>query len=1175
MGWLFWIIVIAVVVILVRSTANKSIGGAGAAASNNTHSESTYLDGYKAGYEAMRDALKNEIAAGATMKRIKEVANQELEFKIENPAAQHTASQINPIDNTSETTATTAEERASEEKLAIPGSINTPIANTTISKAGTLVFGVNVSQQPTISISPEELKERTTLRNLNVILYVASFLLVAAAATFVGASGISGGAKLIGLVVTTIAMYIVGLVLHEKVKKLKPAAVAFIGTSLGIVPFIGVALVALTNVPAQVAWLITSIFGLAAYTVAAAILQSQVVAWLVMAFTLSLTCSFCATASLPVVWYFITLIGVSLAASVLSIVKPNLVPKYFKQPIEATGQIVTPIALIASLVVWNRSSTFMYEIVFGIAAMQYFVIWLAQRDYKYETATRLLVHSTLLIIGWDILSFNTFATISVWSIGIALLHAVFSLARVKLSSSESRKNETVWLGSLLSIIGIGTLCCAGAEHGAVYVNYGLFTLLGLGIATAVRLRATSWAYISLGASYILPFIIGRWLCEPALPWVVVLTIPLVISLGAVGAFWLTKKPSNSLKNLLRVTVFSHLALAIVVSPVANNLYITSYIFTAAAIVLVLFSYVVKHIISEVLGFSCAILATILLWAKVDVGDWIINLAVLSGVAVAAAGALVHHFTREYDRRNTLTVLSLATGFGMLANLLVLNSHPDIDATIVASFTLLSGLSLWLYHSAKHQSSNVKVFLLAACLCHTACNILIGALAKDVLISGYAFASSAVILVLTSYAARQVLLEGAGYICAAITASILLTKVDIGSWYLTITLAVASSIALIGTLVHHFINERLRRNTLLALGMATLGCLALNISTTSLCTLTTCEPMVARVSFWLLIGAAIASFLTRIITRDKSLQKIMTIGYPTYIFLAWVLSCAIGDWTLSTAFYGITAVMFLAASYIENTPPLGVVGNVATLMFVATITPHAFNGDFHWSVFLSCVVTGLIYYTLYIFALKFKDDWRKWLYLISTWVVLGVAVLSGLGQSSVIQYLAAITLIFGACTVAFQGYLLKSLNAIEGSVYIATAGLHWLIATILPNLNTVFYAHLWATVIACVVATLYRRKGGSARTNRLIVAAALVSGAGALFALGQGGWYQLIFLVEHLALLVAGALARKQWATWWGAVGAVAAVFYFIKDYMYLWLGLLGLILIGIVIWRLVKIGKKG
>jgi hypothetical protein len=1114
------------------------------------------MEGYAAGYEAMRGHLKDEMEAGTlNNKRLKELLHVEVEFKIEDEANTDTTSQR--PDTARFNSTSIAEAEGSE--------LETAVKAPALAASAVTPF---IAQTPVFTA---EDKAKAVLRNLNIILYVASFLLVAAAAACMGTADSPDSVKLVGLIVVTIAMYIGGIALYKNVPKLKPAAMAFTGTSLGIVPFIGVAMVTLAGISGQVAWLVTSVFGLSAYILAAVVLKSQTVAWLVMAFVLSLSCSACATASLPVVWYFVSLIAVSLVATLLNTLKPKLLPTYFKQPIEVTGQIVTPIALVASLLVYGRASSFMYEIVFGAATLQYLVVWLQQHGYKYELATRLLAHITLLILGCDVFELKTLATVSVWSIAVALLHAVFSLVRVKPKNVENRQAESVWLGCLLGLIGISTLATIGAEHAAAYVTYGLSALLALGAVTAFRYNTTVWAYTSLGVSYLLPFVIGRWLVEPSLPWWVVLSLPLIVSGCALAVLWSKK----DVALFLQITTISHIVLAVLASPLSNSVDTISYILFFASALLVAFSYATKHIPYEVAGFIGAIMATVLLLGKLDVGDWIINISVFASVGVAAAGVIVHSLTHESKRRNALIALSLVAGFGLLYNLTVLNSRPDIDATVVTGFVLFSGVSLWLDQSLKNVSASMKNFLMGACLCHIACNIIIGVIAKNVLIGGYAFTASAAILLIVSYLLKQALVEGAGFVCMAVAAALLLTKANLGDWYVTVTMLVVAGVALVGVLIHHFLNEPLRRNVLLALGMIAFGGLAINAAQSVFCLSAACHPEVARVSFWSLTGAAVASFLGRTIARDKTLQSIFTVGYPIYLLLGWLLSLAIGDWTLSVAFYAIAAVAFLAASYIESQPPLTIVGNLATFMFMNQLIPNVFDGSFHWSVYLVCVVSGIIFYSLYVFALKFKDDWRKWSYLVSTWIVLGAAVWSGLGQSTAMQCLAAATLIFGAGTVALQGYLVKSRAALEGSAYIATAGCHWLILAVLPELNLVFYAHLWAVVVAGMAMVLYKTSEDSGqRVNRLVLAAALVSGSVGIVALSLGGWYQLLFLVEHLTLLVAGALTRKQWATWWGAIGAVLAVFYFIKDFVFLWLALLGIGLIVLVIWRLFKLGKS-
>jgi hypothetical protein len=117
-------------------------------------------------------------------------------------------------------------------------------------------------------------KERVTLRNLNTLLYMGSFLLVAAAATFIAAA-MPEMVRLIGLIIVVILFYGAGIILHIKVPRLRPAAIAFTGTGLAILPFVGIALTMLGDMDASLAWLTISIIGLGAYSIASIVLQSQ------------------------------------------------------------------------------------------------------------------------------------------------------------------------------------------------------------------------------------------------------------------------------------------------------------------------------------------------------------------------------------------------------------------------------------------------------------------------------------------------------------------------------------------------------------------------------------------------------------------------------------------------------------------------------------------------------------------------------------------------------------------------------------------------------------------------------------------------------------------------------------------------------------------------------------
>jgi hypothetical protein len=160
-----------------------------------------------------------------------------------------------------------------------------------------------------------------------------------------------------------------------------------------------------------------------------------------------------------------------------------------------------------------------------------------------------------------------------------------------------------------------------------------------------------------------------------------------------------------------------------------------------------------------------------------------------------------------------------------------------------------------------------------------------------------------------------------------------------------------------------------------------------------------------------------------------------------------------------------------------------------------------------------------------------------------------------------------TIVALAATIGGEGWRTGRRGLIESSVYVATFGLQRVVEVVIPEINLVAYAHWWALTIAIVglTSSTYRR-------TRFVIAMSFVTLASGIFALSEGGYYQLLFLVEHLALLVAGALRSRSWAIWWGITASTVAILYFLRGYTFLWLGFLGLLMIGIVVWRLLRGG---
>lgn len=845
-------------------------------------------------------------------------------------------------------------------------------------------------------------KEQKTLKNLNTILYMASFLFVAAAAALIAAA-MPAGVRLIGLITVVILFYGVGMVLYKKVERLRPAAIAFVGTGLAILPFVGVALTVLGSIPEAQAWFIISIVGVVAYWVAAIVLQSQVVSYLTMAFVLSLASSVVATASLPIVWYFIVLIGIGLVASSISILKPALMPQVFRRPVETTGQVITPLSLLASIFVFDRMTIDMYQVVFGMATAHYLVTWLQQRRLVYETVARGLAHITLLIVAWDVAADSS--VFGIWWLALAVAQGGYSLFRVGGRFQPSFTAEKTWLSLVFASVLYGILFWTVSNQPALWTTISLTSIALIGVLAAYRLREARWAYTTLAAFVALVFVLGRWLAEPVWDWSVITAIFTSASVAALATYTATRKYDrpNGEQQLFAVALVTFVVCMLVCAQFTGDIMATAWTYTIAAALLVVFSYVSRVIASEVIG---GILTT------VAIGMWL--------------------------------------------------SQTTIDS----------------------------------------------------------------------------------------------------AWYIMATVLLSAGVVAIGMFIHHFLGEKQRRNSLLILAQVLYGGLVLAGLHAS--------PVVAQTALVLLIVGAFASFGARVALRTASatLRSALSVGYFVYLFLAWLLVFGLGPgWSVLA--YGAAALLLWLGSYMERMPGLTVVGNVSLLVVVATLWSWL---DFstEWAVFGVAWIVAAVLYGIYWLTLERADAWRSLASLVSVWVVLAGAVLLQFADTEVSQRVAvAATVVVGATTLAIHGYVQRRHDYIEVGIYLATLGLQRLVGIAVPEANTVFYAHWWAATLALVA--WWRTTN---RANRLVVGMALITASTGIMALGEGGGYQVLFLIEHLALLVAGAILGKQWAVWWGVAAASAAILYFLKDYVFLWLGFLGLVLIAIVVWRLTKLGKR-
>lgn len=495
----------------------------------------------------------------------------------------------------------------------------------------------NETTAPTVT-SPTQASAsaETTTRNLNVLLYMASFLLVAAGVALVS-SALSASAKLLGVWALVAVFYGGGLWLHTYMERLRPAALAFIGTGLALIPFGGMALEWFGGVPADVAWLLTSLIGIGMTAYVALRLYALIVSYLTLGFMLSFATSMVATASATTVWYFVVLIGVSLGASLVSFLKPAWLPGIFAEPVERTGQIVTPVALGAGLLLGEQLSLREHQVIVAAATAHYLVAWLQTKHIGYEHAVRVLVHGLLLLVVWELTDGQP-VPFGLAFLALTTLQMLYSLLRVR-EYVAAAVRTLAWPVGIMAAQFVGMSWWVGAEHAELLVAVS-FMIIGLtSIAAGYVWRHVGLLVPSLLASLVLPALFGRSIALPPLDWVWLAAFSLALAVGLLYFYWrYGRRYGVAMRQFIAAAANSHLVLAGICAVVAGRVP-GGVLLLALAVAWWLASYVYR--LPQLVGLSWVAYLTglMLLWnlfytgtAALWVGVWLLAAATMYGLS---------------------------------------------------------------------------------------------------------------------------------------------------------------------------------------------------------------------------------------------------------------------------------------------------------------------------------------------------------------------------------------------------------------------------------------------------------------------------------------------------------------------------------------------------------------
>lgn len=519
--------------------------------------------------------------------------------------------------------------------------------------------------------------KQDSVRNMNVMLFVASLLFVAAGAAFV-TTAMPDVIKLLGIWLLTAAFYAVGLSLQDS-DKFRPAGVAFAGTGLGLLPFAGIVLYQLTDMSGTAVWALTSLTGVVMYYYAAIALQSQTVSYLTMAFVVSFAASLGDVVGLPMVWSFVSVIAASLTITILASMKPDVIPDVFSKPVEQSAQLVTPLTLLLSLFFAETLTVRSYELLSAVGLAYYGVAWFQTKQVFYIHIVRALAQVLALLFVWD-LSGKSFTALGIGIAVTAILQQAVSFVALYKESIESR---WVWIVIMQSAMFMVPAVWANSAYSDLLLTADYFLLGGMSVAAAVRFRQAAALVPAVIMSVLLPFIIGRLLLEPAISWDSLAAWFVVsASLAILARFWLTQSYSKALVNVIDGSSIVYTCLAVVLALFVDNT-VATVLFLSAAFLFWVLSYVSNQKSLSLFGNIAWVLAVYKFATALSIPPVWQSLWVWAVAGVALYGGVWYMISKRDEQR---AVYLLAT-FWVLGFFAVALSFFGLETKFVAALSI--------------------------------------------------------------------------------------------------------------------------------------------------------------------------------------------------------------------------------------------------------------------------------------------------------------------------------------------------------------------------------------------------------------------------------------------------------------------------------------------------------
>lgn len=319
---------------------------------------------------------------------------------------------------------------------------------------------------------------------------------------------------------------------------------------------------------------------------------------------------------------------------------------------------------------------------------------------------------------------------------------------------------------------------------------------------------------------------------------------------------------------------------------------------------------------------------------------------------------------------------------------------------------------------------------------------------------------------------------------------------------------------------------------------------------------------------LYLGIASLAFGVRMELQNKFLVQTSQAAYTIGLAVAYALALNGGRFyaALMSACF---ALIVCGLGRYEKVRELWAVAGV--LVFVSAGT---FLGLTHVNFsFASPSIFGLLAIVIYGIAYQLKK-----IEYFSQWQEVAIFGAAAGATSVVIFGTTTIPMIIDLALVAGLLYLYakekKNIASQYAAGIIGMAAFQWLIGYY-GERHVLVYSHLWAALFGIYAYIGAYRHQKSEEQPYTILALTVLTAPTALMALDNaGGGYGWLLILEQIGLVLLGMAVGKKTITKWGLIGAILAVLYQLRNLTFIALALVGLTIIGIAIYLLLKRGNE-